>query len=203
MRMISMMISWALALGGGTALAQGVQNRDLFLMAGPVGGTSQGIPGSPLEVSTGSGLAIQLGFGYQIFSSKAGILYLEPLPLVLEIPGESTAAGNRLSTRSITHFFTPGIRFKIPASDRLSFHGLVGGGFGSFRRFKLDPDDPDGMVISYKKGGVFDFGGGIDFRLSRGFSLRFEVRDFVGGADPGIGAGRHHVIPLAGLALHF
>ena len=51
--------------------------------------------------------------------------------------------------------------------------------------------------------GVFAFGGGADVRLSPHFSLRVEVRDLVTGKDLSGAAGRHHVLPLFGVAFHF
>ncbi len=50
--------------------------------------------------------------------------------------------------------------------------------------------------------GVFGFGGGADVRLTRWFSLRMEVRDFVTGKGLGGAGGRHHVLPAIGVAFH-
>lgn len=50
--------------------------------------------------------------------------------------------------------------------------------------------------------GGFDFGGGVDIRLSRYFSIRAEVRDFVTGAGLSGVEGRNHVAPLVGLVFH-
>jgi hypothetical protein len=40
-------------------------------------------------------------------------------------------------------------------------------------------------------------------RLSRSFSVRAEFRDYVTGRGLSGIAGRHHPVPLAGIALHF
>ena len=48
-----------------------------------------------------------------------------------------------------------------------------------------------------------EFGGGLDFRLTRLVSLRGEVRDFVSGRGLGGVAGRHHPIYGFGVGLHW
>ncbi len=202
MRIIAVAISFLLTLACGVAFAQGPQNKDVFFLAGVAPGTSQRISGTAISVETDASLAIQGGFGYQVLSTTAGYVFLE-IPIAFEFPGTSTASGLSFKNRLIANYIAPGIRFKFPISDRLSIYGLVGGGYGSFRRFEMDPTVADQVTARFRSGGIFDFGGGIDVRLRRGFSLRFETRDFVGGGDSTVGAGRHHLILMTGFALHF
>ena len=68
---------------------------------------------------------------------------------------------------------------------------------------RLATDASNGLLVQAVGRWVFDFGGGADVRLSRPFSLRVEVRDFVGGKGLSGVDGRHHVIALGGIALHF
>ena len=51
--------------------------------------------------------------------------------------------------------------------------------------------------------GVFQFGGGVDLRLTERISIRGEVRDFVTGSGLSGSNGPHHLVPLMGLAMHF
>lgn len=51
--------------------------------------------------------------------------------------------------------------------------------------------------------GLAVLGGGIDVRLTRRISIRGEVRDLVTGAGLSGAKGRHHVLPLFGVALPF
>jgi hypothetical protein len=50
---------------------------------------------------------------------------------------------------------------------------------------------------------AFGFGGGLDFRLTRLVSLRFDIRDFVTRARLGGSNGHHHGIFGFGVAFHF
>jgi len=52
-------------------------------------------------------------------------------------------------------------------------------------------------------GAALDFGGGLDFRLTRLMSLRAEVRDFVTGRGLGGVEGRNHPIFSFGLGIHW
>ncbi|MBZ5499938.1 MAG: hypothetical protein LAP85_26370 [Acidobacteriia bacterium] len=202
MRTVAIKLIGILALGSGTAFAQGAQNRDLSFLAGPLSSTSQVIPGSDVTVTTATGLVFQYSSSYQIHSTKAGDLYVE-LPFTFVFPGKSVASGASGSSHFMTHYLAPGVRFKIPLSDRVSFYGLFGGGYGSFRRYELVSDPTTRLHTHVTLRGVFDFGGGVDFRLSRLFSLRGEVRDFIGGSGLSGTPGRHHLVSIGGLALHF
>ena len=50
---------------------------------------------------------------------------------------------------------------------------------------------------------AFGFGGGLDFRLTRLLSLRFEGRDFVTRAGLGGERGRTHPFFAVGIGFHF
>jgi hypothetical protein len=55
--------------------------------------------------------------------------------------------------------------------------------------------------------GVFDYGGGLDFRLFRFIGLRAEVRDFLSG-NPGLNVAlnsstQHNVVASGGVVLRF
>jgi hypothetical protein len=53
--------------------------------------------------------------------------------------------------------------------------------------------------------GVFDYGGGLDFRLYRFIDLRAEVRDFLSG-NPDLALNsstQHNVVASGGVILHF
>jgi len=101
--------------------------------------------------------------------------------------------------------FTPGVRFKLPIQSRLSLYGVAGGGIGSFGKDETDVNRRAGVFIgtSRTEHGVFDVGGGMDFRLTKLLSLRGEARDFITGRNLGGESGRNHPVYEFGLAFHF
>ena len=202
MRAIVLKLFLILILGSSSVFGQGPQNRELTFLAGPLRSTTQMIPGSSVAVSTSTGLIFENSIGDQVLSTSAGALYVE-VPVVWIFPGESVALGATGSRHLMGNFVTPGIRFKIPLQSRVSAYGILGGGYGVFRRYELATDASNGLLVQAVGRWVFDFGGGADVRLSRPFSLRVEVRDFVGGRGLSGVDGRHHVIALGGIALHF
>jgi hypothetical protein len=50
---------------------------------------------------------------------------------------------------------------------------------------------------------VVDFGGGVDYRLTKLLGLRGEAWDFVSGSVLDPGSGRNFVLVEAGIGLHF
>ncbi len=153
-------------------------------------------------MSTSTGVVFQHSFGHQVWFCTGGNLEVE-VPFAWLFPGKSTASGLKEPSRILTFFLTPGIRFKVPVASRVSLYGVLGGGYGAFRRFELDVNSPNQLRARPTLRGVYDFGGGIDVRLSRLWSLRAETRDFVGGKGLDGATGRHHVYVLGGIALHF
>jgi hypothetical protein len=77
------------------------------------------------------------------------------------------------------------LRLSIPVGSRVSFYGVAGVGYGDIT-YHPGAAVSGGTVKDLTNfHGVFDFGGGIDFRLTRPFSVRGEVRDFVTGSGLG------------------
>jgi opacity protein-like surface antigen len=97
---------------------------------------------------------------------------------------------------------TLGLRLIVPVNSRLSFYALSGGGGGGFSYPVVTGGANPTVSTNETAHFVFVFGGGADVRLSRRWSLRMDVRDLVTGRDLS-GAGRHHVLPSFGVALHF
>jgi hypothetical protein len=193
-----------LAVLGSPAFAQGVQNSDFsFLFGG--GHTSGVIVNNPMGPETLSGsvtFSLQVSYGYQFVSTKAGSLYLEvPQTFVFDLSG--TAHGQTVTSLDRNSwYFTPGVRFKVPTGTRLSFYGVLGGGLASF--FEQD-STVNGQVVATNHASfhpALETGGGIDVRISRWLSLRAEGRDFISAPGFGGASGHNHAILLAGIAFH-
>ena len=91
----------------------------------------------------------------------------------------------------------------VPVQQRLSFFAVTGGGAGTFHAQTVSETDSLKIASRSLIHGVFMFGGGTDLRLSRWVSLRGEIRDLVTGRELSGATGRHHVLPLFGVAFHF
>ena len=188
-------------LVSGAAWAQRVQNMDISFLAGPAITSSSTIPGSNVKVEGTTGYSNSTGYGYQIVRTRAGSLWIEFSPTFVS-PG---FAGSNISGRVSTSFsaFTLGLRLMVPVHSRISVYGALGGGSGGFRYPVIAGGAEPRVTSNSTIHGVFQFGGGVDFRLTRILSIRGEVRDFVTGSGLSGSVGPHHVVPLVGVALHF
>jgi hypothetical protein len=189
------------ALLSSAAWAQGLQNNDMSLSAGPAWSQSRMIGGTNVTLADSLGFSFQVDYGYQIARASAASLWID-LSFVSAYPGAVKAnvpsAGSNLFSP-----VTLGLRFMVPVNSRLSFYAVSGGGGGVFRSPVVTGGANTLLITRSSIHGAFVFGGGADVRLSRLFSLRAEVRDFVSGKELGGAAGRHHVLPLFGVAFHF
>jgi opacity protein-like surface antigen len=210
------------------AFAQGVQNFDFDFLFGAahansaiegqiapgtgvisVPGGPQILPGTSIvnvsgipAISASAGFTMQVGFGYQLTSTKTGNLYLE-VPSTFVFSDSSTVSTTSVNTldRHIW-YFTPGVRFKVPTGTRFSFYGVLGGGFANFNERDVVLNGQAIAVDSPTFAPALDVGGGIDFRVSRWLSLRAEGRDFVSGSGYGGTTGHNHPVALFGFAFH-
>jgi opacity protein-like surface antigen len=108
-----------------------------------------------------------------------------PGRLYAEIPIMTAAGLNGKINDTVTGrvagvaFITPGLRYHINLSPRLSLY--FGGGFG-FAAAGERIGVPNGLqLITTKKyhwSPAGNYGGGLDYRISDHFSLRAEARDF-------------------------
>ena len=191
-----------LALFPGGARAQGlIQNMDIFFLFGPAKVNSQTVPGTTVTAPGSSGYSEGTGYGYQIARKSAASLWIEFIPAFY-----NSGTGNAGSLGSVDWDWTAfmlGIRVMVPVQSRISVYGAAGGGFGGFRRPVITGTSPLAVGSSGTDHGVFDFGGGIDFRLQRFISVRAELRDYVTSSGLSGPTGHHHLMPVAGLAFHF
>lgn len=185
----------------GTAWAQRVQNMDIYMLFGPAHTSSSTIPGSDVTVQGGSGHSSATGYGYQIARSSVGSVWVD-FSTTFAQPGLSGAS---IRGRVNNNFsgYTLGLRFMLPIHARFSLLGTVAGGGGSFYYHGIEAGAEPRVSSNSTMHGTFQFGGGVDFRLTRMFSIRGELRDFVTGSGLNGSLGPHHLVPLIGVALHF
>jgi hypothetical protein len=214
-----------------TGWAQGIQNWEISGMVGGLyshsaivegasvpSGTSivqlppTGVPSGtsilsvPYVLISGSaGFTAQFNFGYQVASTKVGNLFFEtPFTYTWQGTGAIAAATIGGFSRDLT-YVTPGLRLKTRTFRRVSFYGAAGGGYAGFWRIDSVVSGPNGTIAantSFRPSAVFDYAGGVDFRLSRLMSLRVEGRDFFSAANLGGVTGHNHPAFLIGLVFH-
>ena len=181
----------------------GAQNSDLGLLLGISGPTSSVRTGSGVRVSSSVGAHGQINYAQQLRETSAGRLYLE-LPLLLGGQVSSHVSSSIVASAGGMIFFTPGVRLNIAPHSRVSFYLAGGAGVAAF-----DENRAVMMAgrISVDQGWsatpAGEFGGGLDFRLTRLMSLRAEVRDFVTGAGHGGQEGHHHPVFGFGVGFHW
>jgi opacity protein-like surface antigen len=179
---------------------QGPQNSDLSILGGPVIAT-QAIADANVPVHFNGVFSLQSNFAHTIHSYSFADLWLE-FPSTSTFRGNDEVGGGIKSASFDATFGTPGVRLHVPVGRRVSFYGAVGAGYG---RFDYNETGANGHTIKSEATyhGVFDFGGGMDFRLTRLLGVRGEVRDFVTGKGLGGVSGRNQIVFGFGMAVHF
>jgi hypothetical protein len=177
------------------------QNSDLGLLLGI--SVVSGHVDLGTRVSGLVGAHGQINYAAQLREYSAGKLYLE-LPLLIGGHANGSVSNVVYGSAGGVISLTPGIRFNVAPHSRVSLYAAIGVGPAVFG------DDKSlvgaGFVrtnTSWTVAAALDFGGGLDFRLTRLVSLRVEARDFVTGRGLGGVRGRNHPIYSFGLGLHW
>ena len=173
------------------------QNSDLGFMTGVSLPTTEVVVGPNTRVSASVGGSGQINYAWQVLATRAGDLYVE-LPFVVTGHASSSNATSPITVESGGVFLIPGIRFKLPLQSRVSLYGATGIGPGWFGETVIRPGTVE--ISTHTTTAVFDFGGGLDLRLSKLVSLRGEIRDFVRLSGS---VGRNHSMIQFGVGLHF
>lgn len=133
-------------------------------------------------------VGIQVNYAYQLLERPAGRLYIE-VPLIMPVAPHGTQEKFRKL------FITPGVRYHYNLSDRIAVYASIGVGFVS------TPFEP-------KIGPAFGLGGGLDYRLTRLWSVRGDVRHMIGPSqivvlDAPNSSSRNDTVLSIGFGLHF
>jgi len=191
------LILLAAALSGSAAWAQ--QNMDTYVGFGDLANRAYAINGTSLTAEGSHVFSSVTDFGYQLVRVGPASVWLDvsqifgsPADLQTSLPG---------SGRTTWQAYAAGARLRLPFGRRFSEYALAGVGGGLFHAIVMNGASP---TVSTERTfhGLFEFGGGIDFRLLRWFSLRLDVRDLVTGDQLGA-PGRQHVLPTFGMAFHY
>jgi hypothetical protein len=185
------------AVAGSTALAQ---NSDLGLMIG----VAHVVDGFTSTTATSGTVSVggQINFATQIRDLGAGRLYFE-LPLhVTEISSGTVANGVSAGTTTAILYLTPGVRWNFRPAARVWIYAVGGGGAAivAYNAGVAGPGFTSG-VSGVHATGAFDYGVGLDVRITRLVSFRTEARQVL---SIGPILGRHHnEFFTMGVGLHF
>jgi len=187
----------------GPALAQ---NQEITFSLGGIPSQSRGFQ-SPAAGSTqiSSDVALGANYGYRFLGAGVAALYGEVEFVAL--PNRSLTAATAIVPKNYASLYvTPGVRLKFLPAARISPWVAVGGGYALYQEAAQLSNGQNTTNRNLNRG-VFDFGGGVDYRLFRFLVLRAEVRDFFSG-NPNLNTAlssstQHNVVASGGITIHF
>jgi len=188
-------------LAGTAASVLRVQNWDVSLLCTTEGLKAQVLDNSVTIYGNTWVSCLSQVIGYQFAHISAATLWVELAPEFRAGGSTYGSAPGPVDRQMDAH--TLGLRFLAPIGRRISIYATAGGGAASFHDPYLIQGSVPVLLNNSTFHGVFEFGGGVDIRLWRRFSIRGEVRDFVTGHDLSGIVGSSHVLPAIGVAFHY
>lgn len=160
-------------LGAGGLFAQNSDLGFLFGVSVRNASIANGVVRGETQVS------LQVNYAWQLREGKGGRLYIEvPVQTAAGSSGE-VGRGQVTGRAGGILFVTPGLRYHYNLSPRVVVYAAAGGGFASkTENYGFVSGNNVTSVTQTKVGGAFNVGAGLDFRLTRLWSLRGEVRSF-------------------------
>jgi hypothetical protein len=181
------------------------QNQELTFSLGGIPGQTRNFQGSAGAAQISADRSFGINYGHRFLGAKIAALYGE-LEFVA-IPNRAlTAASATVPQNYASLYLTPGVRLKFLPGSRLSPWAAIGGGYGLYQQ-SAQLSNGQNTTNKFLNRGVFEYGGGLDYRLFRFIGLRGEVRDFFSG-NPNLNAAlnsstQHNVVASGGIILRF
>jgi hypothetical protein len=181
------------------------QNHELTFSLGGIPGQSRTFqnPGGTAQISADRSFGVN--YGHRFLGAGIATLYGEIEFAALA--NRSITASNATAVQNYASLYvTPGLRLKLLPSARLSPWAAVGGGYALYEQ-SAKLSNGQNTTNKFLNRGVFDYGGGLDYRLFRFIGLRGEVRDFFSG-NPNLNVAlssstQHNVVASGGITLRF
>lgn len=155
----------------------------------------------PLSSSIDANTAFTIGGNYarRVASVPLVSLYVE-IPVYGTFNSTANVANSTLfNPKYSALFFTPGLKLKLAPSFPISPYFVAGGGLARFHKTNTTTEDTTNT-------GVFDVGGGLDFKFFPYLSFRMEARDYYSGS-PNLTVNftgrQHQLIASGGFVLRF
>lgn len=153
-----------------------------------------------VQVISDNMFAVQGNVARRVVHFPKASLFVE-LPIAASLDARAKATtilgGQSFNTRNYSALFvSPGLRLKLIPDSRVSPYFAAGGGLAHFSK----SGSPSTST------GVFDFGAGLDVKLTRFVSLRGEARDFYSGPPQlitGLHDREHQILATAGVVFRF
>jgi hypothetical protein len=181
------------------------QNQELTFSLGGIPGQTRSFQGSAGAAQISADRSFGINYGHRFLGAKIAALYGE-LEFVA-IPNRAlTAASATVPQNYASLYLTPGVRLKFLPGSRLSPWAAIGGGYGLYQQ-SAQLSNGQNTTNKFLNRGVFEYGGGLDYRLFRFIGLRGEVRDFFSG-NPNLNVAlnsstQHNVVASGGIILRF
>jgi hypothetical protein len=182
------------------------QSNDITLSLGGTPSQSRGFQ-SPTAGTAQTSADISLGanYGHRFLAAEVAELYGEIEFVALPNRG-LTAATATVPQNYASLYVAPGLRLKVLPSARLSPWVALGGGYALYEQ-SAKLSNGQNTTNKFLSRGVFDFGGGLDYKVFRFLGLRGEVRDFLSG-NPNLNVAlssstQHNVVASGGISVRF
>ncbi len=181
------------------------QNQELTFSLGGIPGQTRSFQGSAGSAQISADRSFGINYGHRFLGANIAALYGE-IEFVA-IPNRAlTAATATVPQNYASLYLTPGLRLKFLPGSRLSPWVAIGGGYALYQQ-SAQLANGQNTTNKFLNRGVFDYGGGLDYRLFRFIGLRGEVRDFFSG-NPNLNvalssSSQHNVVASGGVILHF
>jgi hypothetical protein len=204
---LRLLVFLALAMVAPTFPVQALaQSNDITLSLGGTLSQSRDFR-SPTTGATQTSADISLGvnYGRRFLDAEVAELYGEIESVALPNRG-LTAATATVPQNYASLYVAPGLRLKVLPSARLSPWFAVGGGYALYEQ-SAKLSNGQNTTNKFLSRGVFDFGGGLDYKVFRFLGLRGEVRDFLSG-NPNLNVAlssstQHNVVASGGINVRF
>jgi opacity protein-like surface antigen len=181
------------------------QNQELTLSLGGIPGQARSFKGSNGTAQISADRSLGVNYGHRLLGAKVATLYGEVEFVAL--PNRPVTSATAVVPHDYASLYvTPGLRLKFFPNSRLSPWGAIGGGYGLYEE-STQLSNGQNTTSKFLNRGVFQYGGGLDYRLFRFIGLRGEVRDFFSG-NPNLNNAlssttQHNVVASGGIVLRF
>jgi len=180
------------------------QNQELTFSLGGIPGQARSLKGSNSTAQISADRSLGLNYGHRLLGVKVATLYGEVEFVAL--PNRPVASGTVVPHDYASLYVTPGLRLKFFPNSRLSPWCAIGGGYALYEE-SAQLSNGQNTTNKFLNRGVFEYGGGLDYRLFRFIGLRGEIRDFFSGnpnLNNALSSGtQHNVVASGGIILHF